>query len=191
MLLVRRWSIVFDGSASIAMPLFRSAEDMAAYGCRGLCLALAHVMDWLRWNLQANCMPLRRQVLARCACACHEAGTAGGPSGQLHPSTSNFNGSLSHHLLLASDVNFGRSSILPHEVHDDGDLYPATSFINSKQGLCYSCNNGYNLRDHQPQPKCPPGMISVGCGVDEDRFARDLHPPKSIGCYWPPHDSTL
>lgn len=111
--------------------------------------------------------------------------------GQLHPFHLRIStASLSHHLLSASNMHFLGGSFLPQQVEHHPDLYPATASSTLNKGSAVLATMA-TFRDHQPQSKCPPGMISVGCGVDGDPFAWDLHPPKSIGCYWLLHDSTL
>ena len=78
---------------------------------------------------------------------------------------------------------FGCATIYSQRGAYDIDLYLAASSI-SNTGSAILATVATIFRTEKPHTKCPAGMMSVGCGVDEDRSAGDLHPPKSIGCHW-------
>ena len=135
-------------------------------------------------------MPLRR-LLHNCtlasrvlACACHEAGTAGG---RLHPFHFRIStASLSHHLSFwSAPYTFSGCHFHPREVDDGTDLYPATSSTLNK-GSAILATVATIFRTDKPQPKCSPGMISVGHqGVETMRIAvLEICIPLNVSDLW-------
>lgn len=104
------------------------------------------------------------------ACACHEAGTAGG---RLHPFHFRIStASLSHHLSFRSATyTFSGCHFQSREVDDGTYLYPATSSTLNKGSAVFATMAAI-FRTDKPHPKCSPGMISVGHqGVESMRIA--------------------